>query len=91
MVKVIVKSHVVEELVRYSITIQLRGATNLESGRNKRNVKLIMFRGEKKCVPAWAEELGFNQHTLQCRLNYPGWSIEEALTTPVGKKRSSKL
>lgn len=44
----------------------------------------IEFRGERKTLASWSRECGKNYDTLRWRLKN-GWSIEEALTTPVKK------
>jgi len=59
-----------------------RWATVSEQNRNKRNNRLITFKGETKCVAEWAEELGFPEFTIYDRLN-SGWTTEDALTKPI--------
>lgn len=46
------------------------------------------FNGRKLRVLEWAKELGMTSHCLNHRKDM-GWSIEEILTTPKGKKRNS--
>jgi hypothetical protein len=60
-----------------------------ENGWNKTNNRLIEFQGETKCLTEWAEFMGIKSDTLFGRLN-KGWSIEKALTTPVGKRSPNK-
>ncbi len=62
-----------------------RWATAKEQARNRINNVLIEFRGEKLCIPEWAERLGFNEWVLRLRLMRYGWSVEDALTTPTAK------
>lgn len=57
-------------------------ATDTEQGRNKRNNRLLTYKGETKCVTAWAEELKVNPKTLYTRI-YLGWSDEGVLSTPL--------
>ena len=45
------------------------------------------FNGKQLRVLEWAEELGINAHCLHHRKEI-GWTLEEILTTPKGKKRS---
>ena len=47
------------------------------------------FNGKQLRVLEWAEELGINAHCLHHRKEM-GWTIEEILTTPMGKKRRAK-
>jgi hypothetical protein len=57
-------------------------ATKKEQGRNKRNNRLLEFRGETKCVAEWCEILGLPEPMVRLRLDRYGWSVERALTTP---------
>lgn len=54
--------------------------------RNTSRNRVLTFAGETHCMMEWAEKLGINYRTLQNRLNLYGWSIERALTTPVGNR-----
>lgn len=57
-------------------------ATMKEQNNNKRNNRLLSFRGVIMSVTKWAEKLGINSKTLQSRVNR-GWTDERILTTPV--------
>ena len=59
-----------------------RWSTYKEQERNKRNNRLIEFRGETKTMTDWCETFGFRTDTVWRRLKR-GWSIEEALTKPL--------
>lgn len=48
--------------------------------------RLVTFNGETKSVKEWEEEVGIMAATIRRRLD-AGWSVEDALTTPVGGKR----
>lgn len=61
-----------------------RWATHKEQCRNRRTNRLITFDGKTQCIAAWSEELNIKQNTIGFRLNR-GWTIEETLTTPVGR------
>lgn len=50
-------------------------------GRNKRNNRMITFRGKTKAASEWAEQINITPDALYNRLN-KGWSIEEAITYP---------
>lgn len=63
-----------------------RWATPKENARNKTNNRLIEWKGEVKCMAEWEEILcpllGLKPCALHVRINYYGWSIEKAFTTP---------
>jgi len=50
---------------------------------NKRNNVHITFNGITQTIAQWADSLGMAFNVLHNRISYLGWSIEEALTTPV--------
>lgn len=52
--------------------------------RNRRAKRSITYNGITHCIIEWAEIYNINRKTLTTRLN-AGWSIENALTTPVRK------
>lgn len=52
---------------------------------NKRNNKLLDFKGEIKPVVTWCKELNLYYSTVISRLNKHGWSTERTLTTPTNK------
>lgn len=62
-----------------------RWATRREQNRNRRNNLYLDFRGERKLLCEWAEELGLNYATIISRIHLYGWSVEDALTRPVRK------
>lgn len=51
--------------------------------RNKRNNKVLTFKGETHPLVVWSEIIGIKANTLHKRIVYLGWSVEKALTTPV--------
>lgn len=59
-------------------------ATKTAQARNKTTTRWLTFAGEKLCLTEWAERLGIKPKTLRARLDDHGWSVERALTTPVG-------
>jgi hypothetical protein len=65
-----------------------RWATNTEQCRNKRNNRLLEFRGEVRCLREWAEIVGFSFGLVEKRIQV-GWSVERALTEPPNIKKSS--
>lgn len=56
-------------------------ATMKAQGRNRRNNRLITYRGETMCCSEAAERVGLKPTTLVNRL-LRGWSVERALTEP---------
>lgn len=50
-------------------------------------IKEIEFNGKTQSLKAWAEELEMPWPTLYDRINRNGWTIEEALTIPLGGRR----
>ena len=58
-----------------------RWATRAEQNRNKKNNRLITFRGVTLVSAQWARRTGIDRATIEYRLDN-GWSVERALTTP---------
>ena len=61
----------------------VKWATMTEQASNRRSSNIIMFNGKSLTVTQWARELGIKRITISNRLNLYGWSIKDALTTPV--------
>lgn len=59
-----------------------RWATDKEQQNNKRNNRVVSFRGETHTVAEWADKTGVPVVTLWNRLFRLSWSVERALTTP---------
>lgn len=59
------------------------GAT--EQANNRRGNQFLTFNGETLTYSQWAREIGLKRGTLRSRIVVSGWSIEKALTTPVGR------
>lgn len=72
-----------EECREKSWPSNCRWLTNAEQQRNRRSNVLIEFRGETKCLQAWADEMGLVASSIMGRLKR-GWTVERALTTPPG-------
>lgn len=58
-----------------------RWVTHKEQMRNMRRNRMITFRGETKCVAAFAEQYGLTLTRATARL-HRGWSVERTFTTP---------
>ncbi len=57
-------------------------ASKKEQALNRRSTRWITYDGITLCVADWAKRLGISRSTLRQRLDYMGWSVEKALTTP---------
>ncbi|WP_076231638.1 hypothetical protein [Clostridium botulinum] len=57
-----------------------------QQARNRRSNKLITYEGETKTLAEWCEKYNILGTTVNERLKR-GWSVEEALTTPIGKNK----
>ena len=68
-----------------------RWAIRYEQVRNKSNNRWIKFNGQSKILADWAADLGIHPGALIYRLDYKGWSIEKALTTPKPERPNAKL
>ena len=55
--------------------------------RNMRTTRFITFNGQNKSVSEWCEIYGIKLQTFNTRIRN-GWTIEEALTKPIGSKKS---
>lgn len=63
---------------------------NGKASAKRANLKLteLTYRGETKTIRAWAEEIGMPWPTLYDRVNRNGWSTEDAIEIPLGKRRA---
>ena len=50
-------------------------------------IKELTYNGETKTIKEWAAELEMPWPTLYDRVNRNGWSVEDAIETPLGKRR----
>ena len=49
---------------------------------NKRNNRVLTYKGRSQTITQWSEEIGINRETLYGRIRR-GWDVEKTLTTPV--------
>lgn len=61
----------------------VRWATRREQAQNRGSTLLYTYDGVTRPLCEWTRALGFGQTTIRDRLAH-GWSIEQALTLPVG-------
>lgn len=64
----------------------MRWATYIQQARNRRSLHHETFNGKTQCVAAWEQELAFPKGLISKRLRR-GWTIEEAITIPLGERR----
>lgn len=63
-------------------------ATPKEHARNRRNTRMLTYKGKTQCQRDWGRELNLSEVTIHKRLKR-GLSVEQALSTPAGRKRGS--
>jgi hypothetical protein len=58
----------------------------------KANLKLseLTYKGETKSIKDWATEINMPWPTLYDRVNRNGWSVDDAIETPLGQRRPKK-
>lgn len=66
--------------------INCRWVTSKVNNNNTRNNTIMEFKGIKKPMNQWAEEMGINKATLSTRYNQLKWSVEKCLTEPIKNK-----
>lgn len=66
-------------------------ATKKVQSREQRTNRIIEFKGEKKTLAEWSEVTGISRMLISGRLDRLGWTIEEALTTPVRANKRQKI
>ena len=64
-------------------------STSAQQARNKRNNRLLTYRGKTQCVTDWAKEIGVAPEVLFSRILRYGWSTKKALTTRPNKAKSA--
>lgn len=64
-------------------------ATYSEQAQNRRDNNNITYNGETKCLTEWERTTGIYRKTIAKRLEN-GWTVEQALTTPVSKNQKPK-
>lgn len=71
-----------EECLLKGWTANCRWATRAEQRRNAKNIRMLTFQGETMCLKDMAGKYGMTKGQLHSRLE-AGWSLQEALLTPV--------
>jgi len=62
----------------------LRWATPTEQNRNTRATIRYEYNGQSKTLAEWAEEHGLTYDQVYQRVEKYGWTLDKALTTPIG-------
>jgi hypothetical protein len=62
-----------------------RWATVTQQARNKRNTKIVEYKGVTKSIRDFCDELSLNANTVMTRLNQQNWTVDRALSTPTGR------
>lgn len=67
----------------------VRWANRQTQGSNKRNNRLVEYRGERVTIPEAARiaGAGVDAHTARCRIMTSNWPVAEAVETPLLFKR----
>lgn len=64
-----------------------RWVTSKEQANNRRSSRKLTLHGETHTLAQWAEITGIKADTIQARIDYHGWSVENALTAPLNARR----
>lgn len=67
-----------------------RWATPMQNMNNRRTSHYVDFNGERRTLAQWSRVLGIGHDTLGFRLDH-GWSVSEALTTPVKRQKNNRI
>lgn len=66
-----------------------RWATKREQANNKRDTVKVAYHGREVTISDLRLAAGLKHSTLFMRIQKYGWSLEDAVSTPVGKRRAS--
>jgi hypothetical protein len=64
-------------------------ATRAEQSCNKRNNRILIHNGEALIAAEWSRRTGISDRQILRRIDIYGWSVADALTTPVRHMRRS--
>lgn len=64
-------------------------ATRTENCNNKRNCRIVTFKGRSMTITQWAKKLGVNSETFRDRFSY-GWPIEKIFSSKSFKPHENK-
>ena len=66
-----------------------RWVTHTIQARNKTNNRIVEYKGSKKCLAQWCDELKIPYDTVRARI-YLGWTIDKAFETPTSRSNKYK-
>lgn len=75
-----------DECTARGATANCRWTTADVQQRNKRTSKVLTHHGLSMVITDWADHLGVDRSILYQRLHHLGWTVEQALDTPVMSK-----
>ena len=61
-------------------------SSDVEQAHNRENNRNLTLNGESHCITEWSRITGIGRKTISKRLD-SGWTISQALSTPVSKSR----
>lgn len=67
-----------------------RWVTQLIQCNNKRDCKMLTYKGKTQSLADWARELNLNYYTLRSRIRI-GWSARKAFETPMEGRHNAKF
>ena len=67
-----------------------RWVDNRTQARNKRNNHVVELHGDRMTIAELADRTGIKYRTLMTRIVQLGWTVEMAVTTPVGSARNTR-
>lgn len=76
-----------DRITKLGWSIEKAFTTPTLSNETKENNVILEYNGEAHPIGTWERLLGFRPETIRSRIKH-GWSVEEALTIPVGQKRN---
>ena len=62
-------------------------STRKEQCRNRTSNVNITYNGETKTLTEWSKETGIKAATIKYRLQIGGWSVDEAMTSPLWNRK----
>ena len=65
----------------------VRWATPSEQTRNSSKARFITFEGKTLTMGEWAKNMNINRQTIQMRIDHYGWSVHNALTKSVRRRK----
>lgn len=86
------KKSVVEKITKHEAELEKAKQKAKQKKGKKRERKIYEYNGKAQTLSEWAKELDMPLYALWDRIEYYGWSVERAVTTPLRKhkKRANK-